>query len=67
MSVLRKPDFELHALIKGTKTAGKLGVGWITEDGKSISIKFDHFADLNAARGPDVVVTLFDRRKPQES
>jgi hypothetical protein len=59
----RKPDYQISALLKGTKITSNIGAAWINEDG-SLFIKFEHFVDLNQCRDPDVLVTAFDRRKP---
>ncbi len=60
----RKPDFEISALLKGTKESLKIGAAWMNEDG-SLHIKFSMFADLNTLRDPSVLVTAFDRREPK--
>lgn len=61
----KKPDFEIHALLRGTKITARIGAAWINEDG-SLHIKFEHFVDLNQCRDPDVVITAFDRRNDKK-
>lgn len=60
----RKPDFEIVALIKGTKISQRLGAVWINEGGH-MHVTFQPFVDLNAVRdmGTDVQITMFDRRR----
>lgn len=58
----RRPDFEICVLLKGTKETATIGVAWMTPEG-NLHVKFNLFSDLNECRGPDVIVTAFDRRR----
>ena len=52
----RIPDYDLSVLSKSNEHKGKVGVGWINQDG-SISIKLNPFVVLSASQ--DLLITLF--------
>ena len=54
--VLRKPDFTIRAIKKGTQSKGEVGVAWKNEDG-SIYMKFNPFVTVPV--GDEFAITAF--------
>lgn len=61
----RKPDYNVHAMDKGTEEKSRIGAAWGNPDG-SISIKLNPFIALTSH--PDLVIMLFlnDRDSGQD-
>ena len=52
----RTPDYNVKVLDKATNEKGRIGAGWINEDG-SISIVLNTFVVITSS--PNLVITLF--------
>ena len=61
---MAKPDYNVHALIKGTQTRNKIGAAWKKPDGR-ISLVLNPFIKLEHT--DDLLITLFPYSEKQDA